>query len=324
MGLTAALGILSVVLIGYSFGNPITNQESNLYGRLLPKQLKENQKWVTITEEDVRTGYSLQPDVNNLLHIPEEIDRITRRTLFGRDSTDVRYWGYCFPRTYEEAEALKRAGFPGTIFLSEKEREIRRQIFISNRANSITSYKELSDDVLNNRIPRTYGAIRHQQEIFEGGMICYVMSSETLAIGSDEDGDGANIRIENDHGSDPKLYDTDGDGIWDGLEIFNLGTSPIQRDSDGDGLIDGIEDANRNGRTDVGEPNPMKWDTDRDGLCDGLCKVKNGTELRGEDKNLDGILDEGETDPTTNDTDGDEILDEQEYFNCVLAGGDDC
>ena len=47
-------------------------------------------------------------------------------------------------------------------------------------------------------------------------------------------------------------------------------------------------------------------------------------ELRGEDKNLNGQVDEGETDPRKWDTDGNGINDEQEYFNCLLAGEEDC
>ena len=68
----------------------------------------------------------------------------------------------------------------------------------------------------------------------------------------------------------------------------------------------------------------MDIDTDRDGLCDGICKVDRGTQIRGEDKNLNGIVDEGEYDPLKIDTDGDGVLDDQEYFNCLLAGGADC
>jgi len=162
-------------------------------------------------------------------------------------------------------------------------------------------------------------------EVFVGGQSCYVMSEEPLPVGTDNDGDGANIAVETDYGSDPNNPDTDGDGIRDGLEIFYLLTMPTKRDTDGDGLIDGIEDADRNGRIDEKtETNPREWDSDRDGLCDGLCLVNKGMELRGEDKNLNGVVDEKETDPRKKDTDGDGILDEQEYFNCRLQKKKDC
>ena len=162
-------------------------------------------------------------------------------------------------------------------------------------------------------------------EIFTGGSSCYIMTEKPIPIAPDTDGDGVNLVLEKKWGSNPDKTDTDEDGIDDATEIFLLGTDPTLRDSDGDGIIDGLEDANRNGKTEMGETNPTKRDTDRDGLCDGLCRVgKNGTELRGEDVNLNGKVDEGETDPRKPDSDGDGILDEQEYFNCVLNTGGAC
>lgn len=323
LGVATMLGVLSVGLIGYSFTSEFPMLH-NIEGRLLPQQLRKEQVWETISAEEMREGDTIQPHINTIIFVPDEVTRITRRTLFGRTGDRVRYWGYCFPQSYEEMEALKRRGFPGTVFLSEKEREFQNNTITSKRESAITSFNQLTEENLNNSQPRQYSAIRHQQEIFTGGMVCYVMTNEAIPIGVDEDDDGANTKVEIDHGSDPKKADTDGDGIRDGLEIFYLGTIPNKRDSDGDGIIDGIEDFNRNGRIDAGESNPMVWDTDRDGLCDGLCLVNNGKDLRGEDKNLNGILDEGETSPVLVDTDGDGILDEQEYYNCVLEGSTDC
>lgn len=320
---TTSLGVLSAGLLSYAFMNSSVEVEK-VAGRLVPQQLRQEQAWETISIEDMRAGDTVQPHVNTLIFIPDEVERITRRTLLGRAGMNVRYWGYCFPQTYDEMEELKRRGFPGTLFLSEKEREFQTATISANRKPAITSLSDLTEENLNGTQPRQYNAIRHQKEIFTGGEVCYIMTSEALAIGTDEDGDGANIEVEKKYNSDPLKADTDGDGIRDGLEIFYLGTHPDKRDSDGDGIIDGIEDYNRNGRVDPGESNPTVWDTDRDGLCDGLCKVNNGTELKGEDKDLDGELDEGETSPVLIDTDGDGILDEQEYYNCVLEGGTDC
>jgi len=96
-------------------------------------------------------------------------------------------------------------------------------------------------------------------------------------------------------GTDPRNPDTDGDGIWDGIEIgrnsspdplcagifpppgmlfppgskLNI-TDPLLIDTDCDGLSDGEEDANKNGRLDPGETDPNNPDTDGDGLWDGL------------------------------------------------------
>ncbi len=332
LGLTTTFGILSVGIISYAFTNAPT--DSTLEGRLLPRHLNKDQEWATISAEDIRKGASLPPHMNTIIHIPEEIDRITRRTLFGRKGRDIRYWGYCFPRTYDEAEQLKKRGFPGTVFLSEREREVRAEEYLSNRRRAVSTNSSFVEKDLSDNIPRRYGAIRHQLEIFEGGMSCYVMSEEPLVVGIDEDGDGANIKIESEYGSDPNKADTDGDGIADGLEIFYLGSHPTRRDSDGDGLIDGIEDKNRNGRKETNESDPMIWDTDGDGLCDGICYKREGARpgftgpegwvadtkniISGEDLNLNGVLDDGETDPTKVDTDRDGVIDSHEFYICHL------
>ena len=42
------------------------------------------------------------------------------------------------------------------------------------------------------------------------------------------------------HGTDPRLVDTDGDGLTDGEEL-EIGTQPLLPDSDLDSLNDGLE-----------------------------------------------------------------------------------
>jgi len=319
--LSIGLGGSTLAVIVYAFTLPTGVQ---LEGRLLPSHLqKEQQQWVTISPDDIRKGRSLPANTNVIIHIPEEIDRITRRTLFGRRGDRVRYWGYCFPENYDQAQELLRRGFPGVLFLSEKERAERAAFEEKNRRSSFSVLKNLNEKDLNGTA-QVSNSIRHQLELFTGGQSCYVMTEEPLPIGTDDDGDGANIAVEREYGSDPNKTDSDGDGVYDGLEIFSLGTMPTKRDTDGDGLIDGIEDRNRNGRVDAGETSPTEWDSDRDGLCDGLCLVNKGTELRGEDKNLNGEIDENETNPLNKDTNGDGISDEQEYFNCMLKNGKNC
>lgn len=333
---TMSLGSLSLALVAYSFSAAPGGTDS-IEGRLLPQHLREEkQKWVTFSEEDILAGITLPAHTNVIIHIPNDIVRITRRTLFGRRGTPgrgmeakgmpgTRYWGYCFPETYDQAQELRRRGFPGTLFLSEEERKIRSAFESDNRDQNFSVYRNINPDDLN-RTTSSRGIIHHQMEIFRGGQTCYVMSENPLPLGADEDDDGANSAIETNYGSDPNNIDSDGDGIRDGLEIFRLGTHPTKRDSDGDGLIDGIEDANRNGIVDKTETDPTQWDTDRDKLCDGLCKVNKGRELRGEDKNLNGLFepDLNETDPRFEDTDRNGVLDEQEYFNCLLQEGADC
>lgn len=320
---TMSLSALTLLMVGYGTLNP---ELEALQGRLLPAHTRGAIKWLTLTGPEILSGATIPPNVNVIIHIPEEIDRITRRTFFGQRSETVKYWGYCFPHTEEEAEVLnKRYGFPGLIFLSEGERDARRTEYLTKRRETFSPYTDLQNEPrLNQTEIEPRYAVRHQIDVFKGGSTCYVMSEEVLPVGADPDDDKLNNALETSFGVDPFNPDSDGDGIDDGIEVFRLGTHPKRRDSDGDGLIDGIEDADRNGRISQGETNPMEWDTDRDGLCDGICKINKGLDIRGEDKNLNGIVDEGEHDPRTPDTNGDGVLDEHDVYLCVLAGGDDC
>lgn len=320
---TMALGTLSLALVVYGFSQ---GGLESIQGRLLPKQLRHEMKWVTITADEVLSGTTIPQDTNVIVHLPEEITRITRKVLFGRKGDTVRYWGYCFPQNLNDSYAKSKRGFPGDLFLSEAEREERRKVLTQQRRRTFSIFNNLNDKDLNETRRAPQSRIRHQLEIFTGGTSCYVMAQKAIPIGTDRDGDGLNSALERAYGSDIKVPDTDGDGIIDGLEVFRMGSHPTKRDSDGDGIIDGIEDANRNGRYEPGETNPTEWDTDRDGLCDGLCKVNKGQDLRGEDKNLNGIYepDAGEYNPRTVDSDGDGVFDEHEVYLCVIAGGDDC
>ncbi|MBU2213736.1 hypothetical protein KKC44_06245 [Patescibacteria group bacterium] len=319
---TVGLSVLCIAFVTYALTDIPT---TTLEGRLLPSQMRGVIPWKTIFADEVERGVSLPADVNVILHIPAG-DDIPRKALFGNSGEDTRYWGYCFPESYEEALRLSRRGFPGRIFLSEAEREARREEERNMRRGKFSALNKdsLTDENLNETID-TRGRIRHQMEIFKAESSCYVMTEAPLPVGADEDGDGVNIFVENTFGSDPTIQDTDGDGLSDGLEIFSLMTSPTTRDSDGDGILDGLEDKNRNGKIDSGETNPLNIDSDRDGLCDGLCRVgSNGSIVRGEDVNLNGQVDDGETDPRKEDSNGNGILDEQEYFNCILNNGATC
>lgn len=306
------------MVLGYAF----FGYSAPVEARLLAPSQRQQVRWKTIEPNDFLDGATIPANMNVIIKLPVEIDRITLDTLFGGSSNTVRFWGYCFPQQQQERQSH---GFPGKIFLSHKERSERRERLGRQRAQNldVMNPRNLTEEDLNGdpRDPR--GLIRHQKSIFHGGETCFIMTSHPLAAGPDLDGDHANRAVENKHKTDPTVPDTDGDGILDGTEIDG-DTSPTLRDSDGDGLLDGIEDKNLNGRVDYQETNPAEWDTDRDGLCDGACIVNRGTELRGEDKNLNGEVDNGETDPRNPDTDGDGINDEQEVYNCLLAGGTNC
>ncbi|MBX7116012.1 MAG: tandem-95 repeat protein [Myxococcaceae bacterium] len=100
----------------------------------------------------------------------------------------------------------------------------------------------------------------------------------------------------------PRLVDTDGDGIPDGVEDANHNgavdpaeTNAANADTDGDGLDDGFEGSSEN------PTDPTLADTDSDGLKDG-----------DEDANHNGKVDPGETDPNNPDSDGGGSLDGDE------------
>lgn len=322
---TTILGGLSLALVLYGFTRSVPEFQM-MTGRLLPEHTQNRTKWVTLDANRLASGATLPASTNVIIHIPEDVVRITRRTFFGRKGDTVRYWGYCFPGNLEEAFSNTRRGFPGKLFLSEAEREARREVIERQRRRTFSVFENLTEEDLNESQQGAQSYIRHEIDVFTGGTTCYVMSEKAMQVGIDLDDDGLNASLERAYNTDPLNPDTDGDGVTDGLEVFRAFTHPDKRDSDGDKIIDGIEDANRNGRFDPGETNPKEWDTDRDGLCDGLCTVNKGLDLRGEDKNLNGIYepDQGEYDPRTPDSDNDGILDEHEVYLCVINGGDNC
>jgi thrombospondin type 3 repeat protein len=99
---------------------------------------------------------------------------------------------------------------------------------------------------------------------------------------ADSDGDGLYDADETGvYGTNPYVYDTDGDGTGDGTEVYygsdpraaggSTGTAGV--DSDNDGLLDTDE-------TQVYGTNPWVYDTDGDGVGDGQ-EVYNGTSPRG-------------------------------------------
>jgi quercetin dioxygenase-like cupin family protein len=117
-------------------------------------------------------------------------------------------------------------------------------------------------------------------------------------------------------GSNPAVPDTDGDGLWDGVEVHQYNTDPLSRDTDGDGLDDLDEtehgtdgrnvDSDGDGLSDGQEvyelgSNPVKIDTDSDGLTD-VQELAFGTSLTNPDTDGDTMSDGDEakqgSDPT--------------------------
>lgn len=87
----------------------------------------------------------------------------------------------------------------------------------------------------------------------------------------DTDVDGLSNSVEYTRQTDPRLADTDGDGLRDAVEtntgvwmsVNDTGTNPLVADTDGDGLTDGAELAIKPLPT-----NPLLTDTDADGRSD--------------------------------------------------------
>lgn len=128
---------------------------------------------------------------------------------------------------------------------------------------------------------------------------------------ADSDADGLSDGAEtNTWHTNPTLFNTDGDGWSDGDEVLIAGTNPNNTDTDGDGIVDGtgnegISDSDGDGRI-----NALDNDADNDGLADGT-----------EDANHDGVVSEGETSPILYDTDGDGLSDGYEVHTSNNALG---
>lgn len=72
-------------------------------------------------------------------------------------------------------------------------------------------------------------------------MAAPVATSTYVDTSVDTDKDGLTDIRERELGTDPKLADTDGDGVNDGDEVSTFGTNPMNPDTDGDGYTDGVE-----------------------------------------------------------------------------------
>ncbi|MDD4319165.1 MAG: hypothetical protein PHW10_02475 [Candidatus Peribacteraceae bacterium] len=309
-------------------------------------------RWSVIEPDEVEHGATVPASTHVIFQLPVGMPDMYRETLLGNRGRNTRYWGYCFPDDYDPDDPPQSFGFPGRMFLSEAERDVREL----QRRNNVPRYSvyrpptrsELQRDQEEND---TNGAIRHQIEIFRGGMTCFIMTEAPLPIGTDRDDDGLNTQLEKQFGTDEDLADSDMDGLDDGTEVFNVHTDPLSADSDGDGVPDGIE-VHGHTRLQTGDTDPLSADSDHDGLCDGYCLVDRNRRFctadalprcvqydctpgdtacvsianrwAGEDTNLNGEVDDGETDPLKQVSFDDGIEDMARYYQCLLSGGTDC
>ena len=119
---------------------------------------------------------------------------------------------------------------------------------------------------------------------------------------------------ERDHGTDPTMEDTDGDGADDRVEVEDLESDPLDPDSDDDGMNDGFE---AEFELDPNDAADAAGDADEDGVSN-LREAELGINPRSADSDADGIDDRAELerqlplDPANADTDGGGAPDGQE------------
>lgn len=89
----------------------------------------------------------------------------------------------------------------------------------------------------------------------------------------DTDGDGFPDDLEIVYGTDINNGDTDSDGLSDYQEVYIFGLDPTTQDTDGNGVLDGDEDFDGDGMSNLSEAvlqtDPYLADTDGDGIDDG-------------------------------------------------------
>lgn len=108
--------------------------------------------------------------------------------------------------------------------------------------------------------------------------------------------------------ANPKLADTDADGLTDNQEAVFLGTGLNDKDADGDGLGDAVEVRGFGPNGGAPYSNPLNPDTDGDGLLDGRecpaqpCQNSDGVgdaDLFAFDNDGDGFIGSFDLSPTT-------------------------
>jgi hypothetical protein len=312
-----------VVLVALAAAFKYVNTAS-LTGRLVPEQDHGIIPTVHFSPDDAMNGFSVPTDTHAIFEIPAGV-RIPRITFFGGPDTDLaRYWGYCFSGNEAKNKAdgkMGKAMYDGRFFYSLGERKAQAARPQPADSNLLGIYEGTRQ--------RAKEELASVAEIFNGGDVCYVMTTTILPASIDTDGDDLNNKRETLVGTDPNNKDTDGDGIWDGNEVFVTKTNPRDPDTDHDGLSDLCEDKNQSGQVDTGETSPLVADTDRDELCDGngwgngcpekkkqvcnvnpdpagdlVCQWVMSSPVYGEDMNQNCKVDKDETDPTKPETFG--------------------
>ena len=161
-----------------------------------------------------------------------------------------------------------------------------------------------------------------------------VLDTYKITYGStvDRDKDGVPDVLELRAGADPRLSDTDGDGLSDSWEIANGMPyhMPGTADTDGDGSKDGLEDIDEDGLNAAGElragTKALEPDSDGDGLRDGPEVNTHKTNPLKADTDGDTLSDAAEirggTNPLKADSDDDGLRDDKETVTATAKRGD--
>ena len=137
----------------------------------------------------------------------------------------------------------------------------------------------------------------------------------------DDDGDGLPNDREAELNTDRALADTDEDGLTDGEEVLEAGTSPLAPDTDGDGILDGDEVAQGTDPLDgvqaPADEAPEETQVTEDLPAEEQPQPDQAAAVAG-DSEGDGLEDAIEfelgTDPADTDTDDDGLTDGDEYY----------
>lgn len=153
-----------------------------------------------------------------------------------------------------------------------------------------------------------------------------------LSEGIDTDADGVPDVLELRAGSSVLLADTDGDGLSDAAEIYQLAgsTASSVADTDGNGENDGLADSDQDGLDNAGElllgTEPSVPDSDHDGIDDPF-ETAIGTDPTVADTDTDGLLDgfelQYELNPALPDSDANGTEDSSEQLTVTLADQSD-
>lgn len=114
--------------------------------------------------------------------------------------------------------------------------------------------------------------IEHESKHSESTYYVFSQLDQVIDYEKDTDKDGLPDFFEKNLGTAPNKVDTDGDGLTDGYEYFDLATDPLKADTDGNGMLDGNEDIDKDRLTNLEEyrlgTSPYNKDTDCDDIED--------------------------------------------------------